>query len=209
VSKYRFHILGLSLALAAVLGVSGPAAGAAPCCGQAGLSPEKRAVAEKLYADFHGNTQDVRRELFVKRRELDAQMYSAQPDEQKIRSLTGEISELRAKLYSARIALKSALIKAGIEDIGFSGYGPGMGRGCPGFGGPVMGRGGFGGYGPGAAGGGCPGMGRGYGPGPGASCCEEAGGPGGASGQSADGAEGQSFGTGSGLRGRYLPGGGR
>ena len=225
-STFNFRMLSVSLALAVMFALSVPATGAetgsAP--GAATPNPEKQNPAgkleraRKLYEDFHNSTLATRQELLAKRRELDAQMYSSQSDEQKIQALAKEIADLRAKLYSARIALKNTLIKEGIP-FGRRGYGPGMGRG-PGCCGPG-GRDGYGGFGCGGYG---PGMGRGYGPGPGgggAPCC---GGPGGAGGYgpgmgrgygpgpggwdapccSGPGMRGgPGFGTGSGMRGYY------
>jgi len=156
-NSFTFRTLSFSLALVAVLGLSGLAA-ASSCCepGMAALSPEKREIAQKLYEDFYQSTEKTRQELISKRHALGAQMYSAQPDEKTIQALAGEISDLRAKLYSARISLKGNLIKEGIP-LGYGGgYGPGM-------------RGGCGGCGAGFA------MRNGPGAGGGASCCDDAG----------------------------------
>jgi Spy/CpxP family protein refolding chaperone len=141
-SRLSFRILGSSLVLAVTFGLSGPAMGAASCCGQdmADLSREKKELAGKLYEEFRSGTLEVRRDLLARRRALDAELCSAQYDEQKIQSLAEEIAELRARLHSARVALKSALIKEGIP-FGYSGYGPGMGRGCCAFGGGCQGMG--------------------------------------------------------------------
>ena len=140
----NFRALSLSLVLAAILGLSVPAAAVDSCCGSgaASLSPEKQELANKLYEEFSKSTEAVRQELIAKRHELGAQMYSAKPDENKIQALAKEISDLRAKLYSARVSLKGRLIKEGIT-FGHGGHGPGMGRGrgCGGCGGGDCGRG--------------------------------------------------------------------
>ena len=140
---FNFRIVTFSLALAAVLGLSGLAAAAESCCGpgMAKLSPEKQEIAQTLYEDFYKNTEKTRQALIFKRHELGALMYSANPDENKIQALAKEISDLRANLYSARISLKGKLIKEGITP----GYGGGHGGGC----GPGM----RGGCGPGMRGG--------------------------------------------------------
>jgi Spy/CpxP family protein refolding chaperone len=160
---FRTFCFSLALALAVVPALSAPATAAEPYHerGMPELSPEKLELARKLYEDFHKDTLAARQELYLKRRELDAQMYSAQPDESKIQSLAKEIADLRARLHSARVALKSALLKEGLA-FGHRGRGRGMGRG----------HGGCGGYGDGNnCGDGCgrgdhgPGMGRGHGPG--------------------------------------------
>ena len=103
------------------------------------LSPEKKEIAKKLYEEFRDATAATRKELIAKRHELDAQLYSAQPDEKKIQALAKEISDLRAKLYSARISMKGKLIKEGIP-VGYGKHGKGhdygkygKGRGCPGM----------------------------------------------------------------------------
>jgi len=126
---FRFRILSLSLALAAMLGLSVSAMAAEPHgAGMMQLSPEKQEIVKKLHEDFYNSTKQTRQELISKRHELDAQLYSASSDEKKIQALTKEISDLRAKLYSARVTLKGKLIKEGMT-LGNSGYGPGMRRG--------------------------------------------------------------------------------
>ena len=151
-NTFNFRIISFSLALAAVLGLSGLAAAADFSCGpgMAKLSPEKREIAQKLYEDFSQSTAKTRQELIAKRHELGAQMYSASPDESKVQALVKEISDLRAKLYSARISLKGKLIKECIT----LGYGGGYGRDMHGGCGPCM----HGGRGPGMRGGCGPGM---------------------------------------------------
>jgi len=135
-NTFTLRTASISLALAAVLSLSCLAAAAESCCGQDAtkLSPEKREIAQKLYEDFYQSTEKTRQELIAKRHELGAQMYSAQPDDKKIQALVKEISDLRAKLYSARISLKGKLIKEGIS-LGYGGgYGHGMRGGCGGCG---------------------------------------------------------------------------
>ena len=125
----NFRTLSLSLALAAMLGLSGAAMAAGPHgAGMMNLSPEKQEIVKKLHEDFYNSTKATRQELIAKRHELDAQLYNANPDAKKIEALTKEISDLRAKLYSARITLKGKLIKEGIT-LERSGHGPGMKRG--------------------------------------------------------------------------------
>ncbi|MDR2695512.1 MAG: periplasmic heavy metal sensor [Deltaproteobacteria bacterium] len=142
----NFRVLSLSLALAAALGLSGLATAADSCCeagvagrnpekteaccgsGVAGLNPKKQALANRLYEDFSKSTEALRRELISKRHELGAQMYSATPDENRIQALAREISELRAKLHSARVSLKGRLLAEGVT-LRHGGRGRGMGRG--------------------------------------------------------------------------------
>ena len=137
-NTFHFRTLSVSLALAAMLGLAASAIAAEPQgtgtaatgyygAGMTSLSPEKQELVKKLHDDFYNNTKATRQELISKRHELDAQLYSANPDEKKIQALTKEISDLRAKLYSARITLKGKLIQAGVI-LGYGGHGPGMGR---------------------------------------------------------------------------------
>ena len=126
--------LSLSLALAAMLGLAGSAMAAGPYgagAGMTNLRPEQQELVNKLHEDFYNSTKATRQELISKRHELDAQLYSANPDEKKVQALTKEISDLRAKLYSARVSLKGKLIKEGITlgHGGYGGHGPGHGRG--------------------------------------------------------------------------------
>ncbi|MDR0239144.1 MAG: periplasmic heavy metal sensor [Deltaproteobacteria bacterium] len=159
-NTFHFRSLSFSLALAAMLGLAAAALAAEPQeagqaatgyhgAGMMSLSPEKQAIVKKLHEDFYNSTKATRQELISKRHELDAQLYSAKPDENRIQALTKEISDLRAKLYNARISLKGKLIKEGImlEHRGpgmgrGTGYGHGMGRGT-GHDGMGKGRGGM------------------------------------------------------------------
>ena len=167
-NKFSLRNVRFALVLAAVIALSGQA-WAAESPGSGAPNPEKQAIARKLCEDFYKSTEGVRRELIAKRHELGAQMYAQNPDEGKIQAVAAEISGLRAKLYAARVALKTKLIQAGIPaDCGGPGMGygpgPGMGHGHGGMrGGPGMG------YGPGHGmrGGYGPGMERGFG-----SCCQ-------------------------------------
>jgi zinc resistance-associated protein len=143
-NTFKRRVLSLAL-VAAMLGLTGLASAAEPQgerttttghygAGMMRLSPEKQAIVRKLHEDFYNSTKATRQELISKRHELDAQLYSAKPDENKIQTLTKEISELRATLYNARISLKGKLIK---EDVALGhGYGKGHGVGsCYGRGG--------------------------------------------------------------------------
>ena len=97
---------------------------------------------------FRTDTAATRREIVVKRSELNALMSNDNPDATKVANLTGEIYDLEADIDSKADA-------AGIDGRFACGYGPGMMRGY--------------GYGPGMMQdyGRGPGMMRGYGGGPG------------------------------------------
>jgi len=136
-NAFSFRTLSLSLALTALLGLTASAMAAGPHgAGMMNLSPEKQELVKKLHEDFRNSTKATRQELISKKHELDAQLYSANPDEKKIQTLTKEISDLRAKLYAARITLKGKLIKEGIT---LEHGGRGMKRGMRPYGDPACG----------------------------------------------------------------------
>ena len=91
--------------------------------GNRGYVPEDQAALEK----FREDTAAVRREIVVKRSELDALMRNDNPDETKVAKLTGELYDLETNLDSKAEA-------AGIDNNYNGGYGPGMMRGY----GPMM-----------------------------------------------------------------------
>jgi zinc resistance-associated protein len=129
--SFKFRTLTLSLTLTALLGLAALAAAAGPYgAGLAQLSPEKQEVVKKLHEDFRTATKATRQELISKKHELDAQLYSANPDEKKVQALAKEISELRAKLYSARVSLKGRLIQEGVALGHGKGHGKRHGMGC-------------------------------------------------------------------------------
>ncbi len=142
----KFRILGLGMTLAALLGFSGMASAAQT--GPYGMTPERQAVIEKMHEDYYAKTNAVRQQLISKQHELNAQIYSPTPDEKKIQALTKEISDLRGKMFEARVALKQQMAKEGFGGGWGRGYG-GWGHGGGGWG--HGGRGGCGGY----SGGGC------------------------------------------------------
>jgi len=150
--KTRKRIPGLTLALAlvAVLGCSGLAnaqmmggQGMGMMGGQGmgmmggnmmmNLSPEKQAAAQKIYADFNAKTATMRQQLTAKQYELNAQLYSATPDDKKVQALTKEIADLNAKIFEAQVALQNQLTKEGIPAM--SGMGMMGGMPCPMMGG--------------------------------------------------------------------------
>lgn len=90
------------------------------------LSPEKQATAQKIYSSYYSQTRTLRQQLVTKQYELNSMIYGDKADEKKIQALTKEISDLRAKLYEAQVALQRQLAK---EDIPCAGFGGGMGPG--------------------------------------------------------------------------------
>jgi zinc resistance-associated protein len=145
-NTFKSRIVSFSLALAFVLGLAGLAAAGPHDEAMMNLSPEKQEIVRKLHEDYYNSTREARKELLSKRHELDALLYSANPDEKRIQALTREISDLRSSLYNARISLKGKLIK---EDIPFGGgYGHGRGHGKGRGKGPFCDGAGHGGRGP-------------------------------------------------------------
>lgn len=164
--KIRKHNPGLmvALALVALLGFSGLASAQMMGPGMMGgqgmmggnmmmggqgmmgnmmmnLSPEKQAAAQKIYADFNTKTATMRQQLTAKQYDMNAQLYSATPDDKKVQALTKDISDLNAKLFEAQVALQNQLTKEGIPAM--SGMGMMGGMSCPMMGGS-MGMGGMG-----------------------------------------------------------------
>ncbi len=72
-------------------------------------------------AAFFEETKELRREIVVKRSELDAMMQQDNPDEKKVAKLTGDLFDLDAKMDEK--ADKTFEGRAG------NGYGPGLGYG--------------------------------------------------------------------------------
>jgi zinc resistance-associated protein len=74
---------------------------------------------EKASAFFE-ETKELRKQIVVKRSELDALMLQDNPDEKKVAGLTGELYDLRTQMHE----------KAGktFEDKAGYGYGPGYGN---------------------------------------------------------------------------------
>jgi Spy/CpxP family protein refolding chaperone len=94
-----------------------------------GYTEEDQAAFEK----FRDDTKAIRKEIVVKRSELNALISKDNPDETKVAKLTGDLYDLKAELESKAEA-------AGIDNRYAYRYGPGMMRGYGwGFGGHMMG----------------------------------------------------------------------
>ena len=78
-------------------------------------------------ADFFEETKELRKQIVVKRSELDALMQQDNPDEKRVAGLTGELYDLRTQMQE----------KAGKTFEGRTGYGYGPG---PGYGNCGRGR---------------------------------------------------------------------
>lgn len=99
---------------------------------RANLTPEQQAVSQKAYDEFQLKTADLRQQLMSKQYEYKALLTSKPLDEQKVLSVSKEITALRDNMYQQRVALDTDLAKAGI---------PMMGHGMGGMGGMHAGRG--------------------------------------------------------------------
>lgn len=123
------------------------------------LTPEQIQGAQKIFNDSYAGMDQTRKELAVKRAELNAELDSANPDKAKIERLATEIGQLRGKMMAARADVRAKLKAQGLP-VDF--YGPrgfnggrnwrGPNRGWQGQNGPAWGC-------PGMWNGGCPGWG--------------------------------------------------
>lgn len=118
--------------------------------GQAhGLTPEKQAVVEKAHQVYAEATAPLKKQLFAKESELNAQIYGEKPDEKRIQALTAEISAINAKMYAEQVTLHRKMAQEGI--LPEPGHGKKSGMGCPMMGGDGMKHGMMGKKSPGAA----------------------------------------------------------
>lgn len=97
--------------------------------GMNALTPEQQATMQKLHAEHAAATAELRKQIFAKESELDAQIYGEKPDEAKIDALTKDIGALNAKLYTERVKLHRQLAKEGIMPMGGAGCGMMAGKG--------------------------------------------------------------------------------
>jgi len=95
-----------------------------------GMTPEKQAVMQKLHADYDAATADLRKQLFAKESELNAELYGEKTDDKKVEALTNDINALNAKIFAERIRMHKAMAKEGIMPMGGKGMMDGKG-GCP------------------------------------------------------------------------------
>lgn len=129
-TRNRISALTLMLAMVAVLGFAGFASAQGHGTGSPGmgmgmmggnmmaLTPEKQAVAQKIYADFNAKTAPLGQQLNAKQYELNVLLTNPNPDDKKIQTLSKEIADLNAKFYEAQTAFQSQLTKEGIPAMG-------------------------------------------------------------------------------------------
>jgi len=92
--------------------------------GGAALTPEQQEKAQALFTEFQQKTATLHRELYAKQAMLNAELVALSPDTKRVDALVVEVSDLRTRLFTERVALRKALTEAGLPAMG-----P-MGRGC-------------------------------------------------------------------------------
>ena len=102
-----------------------------------GMTPEKQAVMQKLHADYDAATADLRKQLFAKESELNAELYGENTDEKKVEALTNDLNALNAKIFAERIKMHKAMAKEGFMPMGGKGMMGGKGD-CPMMGGGMQ-----------------------------------------------------------------------
>ncbi|MCK9240599.1 periplasmic heavy metal sensor [Desulfocurvus sp.] len=143
--------LALCLTLVAVLSLSALAVAGPGGPGPA-LTPEQREQAIFLFEEHQKAVIPLHEQLRAKHALLDSALRARPVDEKAVDALTGELGELKARLFAAQVELRKKLAAAGLPDMGARmmdcpGRGPGQGHGM--------------GHGMGHGGGGCPGWGQG------------------------------------------------
>ena len=111
---------GISLANACGYGY-GPGPGYGDCDGSRSCSAWSSEKDDEKATAFREETKELRKEIVVKRNELDALMRQDNPDEKKVAKLAGE-------LYDLQTMMQEKADKA-FEGRAGSGYGPGQGFG--------------------------------------------------------------------------------
>jgi len=105
------------------------------------VAPEQRQRLQELRRKFLDETAQLRNQLWSKTAELNALLRQANPDQERLKALQGEINDLRAKLSEKALSYRLEVQKAA-PDLGFAGgygrygrgprmggFGPGMGMG--------------------------------------------------------------------------------
>ncbi len=113
------------------------------------LTPEKQEIARKLVDNFREETTPLRDQLWSKQAELDALVQAKLVTKDDIKSMIGEIADIRSKITQKREAFRAELEQeTGLASLGRGGSGYGRGNnGGRGGGSGGNGRGGGGGYG--------------------------------------------------------------
>lgn len=151
-----------AMTLAIFLGLSGFAA-AQPGYGPMGMTSEQVTAMQQIRRDHWEKMQPIMQQHYAKMAELNnLAAAGVKPDDARVTAARKDLSDIDAKLYSARADMLKQMADKGLPYMGRGMGGRGMGRGGygPGMMGPGYGHGmGRGGYGPGMADfDGCPGM---------------------------------------------------
>lgn len=127
------------LTLAFVTAFVGLASAQGMMDGMGNMTPEKHATMQKIQTDFATATADLKKQVFAKESELNANLYGENVDDKKVEALTSEINALNAKIYAEQVKMHKQMAKEGIVPMG----GKGMmdGKGCPMMGGKGKGGG--------------------------------------------------------------------
>ncbi|WP_169734333.1 periplasmic heavy metal sensor [Desulfocurvus vexinensis] len=107
--------------------------------GGAALTPEQQEKAQALFTEFQQKTATLHRELYAKQAMLNAELVALTPDSKRVDALVAEVSDLRTKLFTERVALRKAMTEAGLPAMGGMGMGMGGKHGGMRGGGMMMG----------------------------------------------------------------------
>lgn len=103
------------------------------------LTPEQMETVNKAHDEYSAATKDLRKELFARQSELNAQIYAEKPDQARIDTLVKDISALNGQIFAAQVKVQMILAQEGILPQGHGMttggmMGSGMGKGtsgCP------------------------------------------------------------------------------
>ncbi len=95
------------------------------------LTPEQYEKLHALSEEFGAKAEAMNKKLYAKDAELDAAYAAEKIDTGKVKSLAGQVGDLRGDLFQLRAEYRAKLISEGIIDVRHGRRGPGS---CPGFG---------------------------------------------------------------------------
>lgn len=126
----RFRNTAIILGVLAMLGVAGTADARIGHYFSGYLNQEQAAKAQEMSTAHHAAMTPLMQQLYAKRAELDAQIYSATPNQDAIERLGKEIGALQGQVYAANASFNARLAKEGIPaGCWQNGRGMGYGRG--------------------------------------------------------------------------------
>ena len=97
-----------------------------------GLTDEQRSELKALYQKFYDNTAQTRNEIRAKQGELRTVWNNSNTDEEKLRTLQKEISDLKSRMNEERIEYRLQARRIDSTGSFCPGYGPGKGAGWKG-----------------------------------------------------------------------------